>query len=286
MIDYGLPYASLENEYLRLDYLTTTGPRIVGLYVSGVEGNLLASTPEVHWETPHGEYYLRGGHRLWTAPEDPFYTCPENGLDVIEKGNAAVLKSPIDASGLQKEIAIRLDGNSVYLSQTVVWHGESPMEFAPWGITQLRPGGMAILPLMNVDGLQPDRNLVFWPYSQIRDNRLELQDDLVLLHGIASDQPFKVGNHNKHGWIAYALGHALFVKRFSPSVESLYPDMGCNVEAYVKDVCLELETLGASALLKPGQATTFEEAWQVFTGDYPPTLESARKIKKQLSNQT
>ena len=283
MTDYGLPFASLENEYLRLDYLTTTGPRIVGLYVSGVKENLLASTPEVHWETPHGEYYLRGGHRLWTAPENPFYTCPEDGLEVLEKDDAVILKSPIDASGLQKEIAVRLDGNSVHLSQSVIWHGDQPMEFAPWGITQLRLGGMAILPLTNVDGLQPDRNLVFWPYSQIKDERLELQNDLVLLHGVTSEQAFKIGNRNNHGWIAYALGNVLFVKRFAQVVEGPYSDMGCNVEAYVKDVCLELETLGLSILLKPGESITLEEEWQVFTGDYPATLESARSIKNQLS---
>jgi len=283
--EYGLPFASLENDHLRLDYLTTTGPRIVGLYVSGVEGNLLASTPEVHWETPHGEYYLRGGHRLWTAPEDPFYTCPEEGLDVVAVDSAVVLKSPIDATGLQKEIAVRLDGNSVHLSQSITWHGESPMELAPWGITQLKLGGMAIFPLANVDGLRPDRNLVFWPYTQIKDARLDLYDDLVLLHGVASEQACKIGNHNKSGWIACAFGDALFVKMFTPDTKSNYPDLGCNVEAYVKDVCLELETLGLSVLLKPGESTTFEETWQVFVGDYPTTLKSARDIKKQLSNQ-
>jgi len=283
LTDYGLPFATIENEYLRLDYLTTTGPRIVGLYVSGAKDNLLASTPEVHWETPHGEYYLRGGHRLWTAPEDPFYTCPEEGLNVVEKNDAIVLKSPIDASGQQKEIAVRLDGNSVRLSQSITWHGEAPMVFAPWGISQLRLGGMAVLPLASIDGLQPDRNLVFWPYAHIKDERLNLHDDLVLLHGIASEQACKIGNRNNHGWVACAFGDALFVKKFLPDANGTYPDMGCNVEAYVKDVCLELEVLGASKLLRPGESITLEETWQVFAGDYPATLECARNIKKQLS---
>ena len=58
------PFASIENRFLLLDYLATTGPRIVGLYASGVPGNSFAETPDVHWPTPHGEYYLRGGHRL------------------------------------------------------------------------------------------------------------------------------------------------------------------------------------------------------------------------------
>src|SRR5258707_15510805 len=101
-----LPFASIENNFLRLDYLTTTGTRIIGLYVKGAQGNLLAETPDIHWSTPHGEYYLHGGHRLWTAPEDPFYTCPEEGLEVIEDGDNIILRSLVDKAGLEKEITI------------------------------------------------------------------------------------------------------------------------------------------------------------------------------------
>jgi len=281
--DYRLPFAFIENDHLRLDYLTTTGPRIVGLYVSGAKGNLLASTPEVHWETPHGEYYLRGGHRLWTAPENPFYTCPEEGLDIIEVNNEVVLKSPVDASGLEKEIAIRLDSNQVHLSHKVVWHGDKQIEIAPWSITQLRLGGAAILPLAKVDGLQPDRNLVFWPYSSIQDKRLGLHDDMVLLYGVAEKYACKIGNENKHGWVACALGDALFVKRFLPVDAGKYPDMGCNVEAYIKDACVELETLGISEMVQPGESVVHEETWEVFAGEFPATFEGARKIVEKLS---
>ena len=84
MSESRLPSKFMENEVLRLEYLTTTGPRIVGLYAKGAQGNLLAETPGVHWATPHGEFYLRGGHRLWVAPENPFHICPEDGLRVVE----------------------------------------------------------------------------------------------------------------------------------------------------------------------------------------------------------
>ncbi len=246
---YPLPFASLENEFLRLDYLTTTGPRIIGLHAKGAQGNVLAETPDVHWSTPHGEYYLRGGHRLWTAPEDPYYTCPEDGLDIVENGNKVILKSPVDKSGLEKEIAIQLDGNCVQLEHRVTWHGSEPIELAPWVITQLRLGGMAILPLSNTDGLLPNRNIVFWPYSQIKDERLELYDDLILIHGQAADQAFKIGNTNSLGWTAYALGAVLFIKRFKVNRTDRYTDLGSNVEAYVKDACIELESLGTLEML-------------------------------------
>ncbi|MBI3161556.1 MAG: hypothetical protein HYZ23_03565 [Chloroflexi bacterium] len=281
-----LPIEFLENDFLRLEYLTTTGPRIVGLYARGVDGNLLAETPDVHWPTPHGEFYLRGGHRLWTAPEDPFYTCPEDGLIATEKKNVATLKSPIDASGLEKEISFHLNGNRVSLNHRITWHGKDSIEFAPWAITQFRLGGMAILPLtqqvMGDNGLSPNRNLVFWPYAHIDDVRFELHDDVVLLHGQAGAEAFKVGNFNKHGWIACALGDALVVKRFSVDHFEKYADMGCNVEAYVKDVCVELETLGALKTLQPGNSMTHEETWEVTTGHFPATLETAQRVLRDL----
>ena len=251
------------------------------MYANGVEGNLLAETPDAHWPTPHGEFYLRGGHRLWIAPEDLFYVCPEDDLSVVEEKDKVILRSPVDAAGLEKEISFRLDENCVHLTHRVTWHGDKPIEFAPWGITQLRLGGMAILPLSSSKGLEPNRNLVFWPYSQIHDERLELHDDLILLHGQASEQAFKIGNLNKHGWIACALGEALFVKRFSLGESQSYPDMGCNVEAYVKDVCIELETLGPVAKLNPNESVTHEETWEVITDtEYPATIESARAIQR------
>ena len=278
--------ASLENEQVRLDYFTNTGPRIVGLYVRGSDKNLLAETPDVHWETPHGEYYLHGGHRLWTAPEDPFYTCPENDLEVVEENGQVVLSSPKDVSGLQKEITIQLETNCVHLSHRVTWHGGRSMTLAPWAITQLQLGGMAILPFTKVAGLLPDRNLVLWPYASIKDERFELHDELILLHGRSSAQAFKIGNFNSQGWIACALGNTLFIKHFTADIEESYPDRGCNVEAYVKDSCIELETLGPLKTLKPGDSTCFEETWEVLTGNYPSTLEGARNIKKQLSKKS
>jgi hypothetical protein len=281
----SLPFASIENKFLRLDYLTTTGPRIVGLYARGVDGNLFAETPDVHWPTPHGEFYLRGGHRLWVAPENPFYTCPEASIRVIEEKDKVVLRSTVDASGLEKEISFWLDENLVHLTHRITWHGEEPIEFSPWAITQMRLGGTAILPLSTSEGLAPNNNLVFWPYSQVHDKRFDLHNDMILLRGQAAEQAFKIGNFNKHGWIAYALGEALFVKKFSIGHAQSQTDLGSNVEAYVKDVCVELETLGRLAKLNPNESAIHEETWEIITDiEYPATIDSARALGTRLSS--
>ena len=283
MATHPLPFASIENDFLRVDYLTATAPRIIGLYAQGVDGNLLAEAPEAHWTTPHGEYYLHGGHRLWTAPEDPFYTRPEDNVHVIMENDKVILRSNIDSSGLEKEIGVRLHENRVELTHRITWHGKETIEFAPWAITQLRLGGTAILPQSTSEGLQPNRNVVFWPYSRMQDERLELHDDLILVQGRSAENAFKIGNYNSHGWIACLLGTALFVKRFSVDPTRSYPDMGCNVETYVKDSFIELETLGPLTTLKSHDFVTHAETWEVTTGQYPTTLESARAVSMQLS---
>lgn len=285
-MSYQLPFASLENEFLRLDYLTTTGPRIIGLYARGVEGNLFAETPDVHWPVPHGEFYLRGGHRLWKAPEDSFFNSPEEGVTIIA-GDGVILRSPVDVSGLEKEIEFRLDGNRVQLSHRITWHGEAPLELAPWTITQLRLNSLGILPLEGVAGTDsaPNRSIVIWPYASLKDERLELHDDFLLVHGKPQDVSLKVGGLNTHGWLACALGDALFVKRFAVEAGP-FPDMNSNVEAYAKDVCIELELLGSLRTLNKGDSASMAETWEVFVGEYPPTLETASQVRKQLTLST
>ena len=281
-----LPFESVENEFLRVDYLTTLGPRILGLHARGVDGNLFAVTPEAHWSTPHGEYYLHGGHRLWTAPEDLFYMCPEDNVTVRSEGNLVSLSSRPDASGLEKEISFRLEGHRVRLLHRVTWRGNQPAEFAPWALTQMRMGGMAILPQSRLNtGRLPNRNLILWPYSRLDDERFELNDDLILVHGHPSEQAFKIGNYNPHGWAAYVLEKALFVKRFAVGQARPYPDMGCNVESYVRDTFVEVETLGPLAVLKPGASTIHEETWEVYAGKYSLTLDMARDITRQVFTQ-
>src|SRR5512143_3503004 len=80
---HGLSTAILENEHIRVEYLTTAGPRIVGLSYHG-SPNLLADVYGMSSDTPHGKFHFLGGHRLWIAPEalDTTYYPDDSGLQV------------------------------------------------------------------------------------------------------------------------------------------------------------------------------------------------------------
>ena len=294
---YGLPTQTISNDHIQVEYLAEAGLRLVRLFLKNWAGseNFLAETPEVSWETPYGSYFLRGGHRLWHAPEAvPQSSIPEPRnlavralLDGVELTQAAEPES-----GIGKRLEIRLIPGRPAL--TIVHElrndGRWPVELAPWAITQLALGGVAILPQptgpMDPHGLQPNRSLVLWPYTTFADARMELHDDYWLVHGRPQLPPCKIGYLNRCGWVGYLRNGILLVKRFRPGEEGPHPDSGCNVEVYCGDTCLELETLAPLRRLAPGQSATHLEQWEFFTEvAAPATHDGIRKFVSILPTQ-
>ncbi len=272
---YGLPTRVLENGHLRLEYLAQAGPRIVRLFVAGSQDNLLAELPSFSMDTPSGPYFIRGGHRLWHSPEAfPRSYLPDNdGLIVEEIADGVRLVQPIEpASGIRKSIEIRLASGqaSATLTHELKNEGVWPIELAPWAITQLRLGGVAILPQqegpLDAAGLLANRQIVLWPYTRWSDPRLQPGDDLVLIRAQStrSVPPCKIGYLNRHGWSAYLIGGTLFVKRFEASVDRPHPDFGCNAEVYCCDQFIEVESIGPLVTLEPGASTRHIETWELY----------------------
>ena len=65
----GHPTETLDNGFLRLDYLTDVGPRIARLFLGKSDFSLLAELPEAGADTPYGKFQFMGGHRFWHSPE-------------------------------------------------------------------------------------------------------------------------------------------------------------------------------------------------------------------------
>ena len=268
---HGLPTAVLENKHLRLEYLTSAGPRIVGLSLHG-SPNLLADVHDIAWDTPNGVYNPLGGHRLWISPEAPesTYTPDGSGLVVQEfKGGVELLWT---GSEISKKVRIELEAENpiVQLVHTITNISKRKLKLAPWVITMFRLGGSVILPqpVGNTDphGLLPNRLLVLWPYTRFHDPRLEWRDDFILVHAEASLPPAKLGYASKADWMAYWLDGIVFRKRFDLHAGAAYPDGGCNAETYCGDRFVELETLGPLGELAPGQRTRLTEIWELNSG--------------------
>jgi hypothetical protein len=289
---YGLPTGSLDNGWLRVDYLSDVGPRIVRLCLSGSDENLLAEVPDLMWETPFGDYFLRGGHRLWHAPEAyPRTYGPDNaGLRVEETGQGVHLCQPKEAgSGISKSIEIRLhaDRPAVTLHHTLQNEGLWPVELAPWAITQLPLGGVAVLPQrappLASDPFYPNRHIALWPMARWSDPRLHIHDDFVLVHAQPRVPPLKLGYLNRLGWAGYLHQGVFFCKRFEHHAGAAYPDLGSNVEVYCENRFLELETLGPLVKLEPGQSVSHTEVWEIYADlEVSETVEGIQDLQSKL----
>jgi hypothetical protein len=269
---YGLPTGFLENETIRLEYLLTAGPRIVRLSLRGGP-NLLAEVPDIRVETHLGPFYFRGGHRLWRSPElMPETYFPDNhGLNVEDLSHGIKLTQLATVgTEISKSMEIRL---GVAAPKLTVRHelrneGTAPLVLAPWALTMFRLGGTAILPQPGgsdeSNRLLNNRILALWPYTRINDPRLILRDDFILIRAVPDLPPVKLGYRNPRGWLAYWLDGILFRKTFEAQPGAIYPDGGCNSEAYCNDQFMELESLGPLSGLEPGQSVSLLETWELF----------------------
>lgn len=287
---YDQPVRTLSNAHLRVDVLAQAGPRLVRLVPAWLDANLLAETPDLGWETPFGWSPLWGGHRLWHAPEAfPRTYFPDgDGLAIDELEDGVRLRgAPSPATGLQKAIEVRLDPDrpALTLHHSLHNHGLWPVTLAPWAITQVALGGVAILPQQapTPSPYLPNRGLALWPYTRLQDPRLRLDDDLVLVAGQADEQPFKIGYFNHAGWMAYLWGETLLVKRFTPRPGQPHPDLGSNCEVYVWNRFLEMETLGPMTTVEPGAAAEHVETWELHrVPGAEPAIDAIRGVVQSL----
>ncbi len=288
---HGEPTRILENDFVRLEYLANSA-RIVRFALKGRD-NLFADLGLTPIKTPYGDFYFRGGHRLWHSPEAmPRTYIPDNeGAAVAETSNGVRIEMPAEPwTNIAKAIDIQLNPErpQVILRHELRNDGAWAVRFSPWALTMFRLGGVAIFPQpqRNADeeGLLPNRQLSLWPYTQIGDARPTLRDDFVLVHARPGLPPLKFGYFNPDGWMAYWLGGVLFVKRFDAQPDMQYPDHGCNAESYCNDRFIELESLGPLQSVSAGQTITHTEIWEVFEDLEVPFLPAEiRELVRSIS---
>ncbi len=272
----------LENQQLSIWITKDVGPRIIGLSLDGGD-NLMVVLPDAKIPVKSGEdYSLRGGHRLWYGPERPetTYITDDQPLEFRSVQNGVKIFQPIDgATGIQKILHISLDMDSaeVKIEHELLNTGTNPYQLAPWAVTMMLPGGEAILPLQleqdDPHGLWPNRQLAFWPYTDIRSEHLALANRAVIVKATMTTGALKIGTPNSIGWIAYRFQKTLFVKRSVYHPDQEYLDRQSSSQIYCNPTVIELETLGPVVNLAPGESTMHQETWQVYhEGDWPEEI--------------
>lgn len=212
-----------------------------------------------------GIWHIYGGHRIWKSPEyeDSYY--PDNApVKVLELSNGVSFVSETESTtGLQKVMNIYMDDNgNATIDHIFINNADQPSsKIALWTLSVMDKGAKAEIPLSTKDtGLLANRNLVLWSYTDIKDKRLDIQNDKIILSQSSdTTQPIKIGTYVENQIKVYIKG-MLFTKDFDRK-EGDYADFSCNVESYTNQHMLEIETLSDLRVLQKGQSLVHTEHW-------------------------
>ena len=283
----------ITNGIIELYATTDRGPRLIHLSMAGGENLFWADMGPAGTIRPEGlnlafgkgdEYHILGGHRLWSAPEDPINTYyPDSDpvkVDLLPYG-CLLTQPPQKGLNLQLSIEVRMDPGAPRVSVRHRIHniGDRIVTLSPWAITQLASGGVEVIPQSKKEtGLGPDRSFAVWPYTDMGDRRLTWADDYISVRPDDTERPLKIGTLNRRGYALYHNRGVVFKVMWNPLPKAEYPDFGCSYETYTNGHFIEFETLAPLTTLYAGQSATHEEEWLCF--EEPEALNEMELIGK------
>ena len=284
----------LSNSFAEVIVTLDVGPRIIS-YRPAKGRTVFKLVNDQAGKSGEEEWKIRGGHRLWTAPEDfgkddSFCYALDNsevehaiGDDFTVRVSNLIVKP----ARIRREMIIKLAEASpkVTVEHRIVHEAGDSLEVAPWGLSVMAPGGYAVLshPQFGTHPADylPNRVMVIWPFTDLSDRRFRVGRRILRLTQSEGD-PFKIGLRHPEGWAAYVLGDHLFIKSVPLIEGATYPDMGSNFETFTNSEFLELETLGPLKRISAGETLVHTESWVVFSGVSLPDAEDEEAFLKAL----
>ena len=283
----------LANESVELMVTTDVGPRIL-VYKTHRGDNVLKIFHEQLGSSEEEEWCIRGGHRLWLAPEDVVLSYHLDNSPVKWRKDSFTGEIQIESlqersHAIRKTLGILLDPSSsrVTLRHTLTNESDLPITLSAWALTVMQPGGLEIIPQPALGehphDLHPNRGMVLWPYTDLSDPRYTFGRKFWMLRQSSSYPPTKIGLAHREKWAAYLLNDSLFIKTFDYEPGAQYPDGGCNFETFSNSDMLEVESLGPLVKLGPHQKTTHIENWYLFPLVEELQIESEESLEEWIA---
>ena len=267
------------------------GPRIIRYAFVGGENIMFEDKMRVFsennpaMEKVYGKgatWYIYGGHRFWTSPENcPRTYYPDNSpVTYTLTDNGAVFTQPVqEQNGYQLQLQVSIDDTTseVAVTHTLINRRNAPITLAPWGISPLSAGGVLVAPQPTADTYTlPNRHITLWPKAKIFDSRLTWMEKYFALRQDKDNTDyFKIGINSQHGFALYFNHGDLFIKRFHVNPQGTYSDGGMSFETYVNPLFLEVESLGELVTLAPEEHTNHTEYWSLHKAQLPELTDSS-----------
>jgi len=173
-------------------------------------------------------------------------------------------------SMLQKEIEVSMEpsGTRVTVANRITNRSLYTLEFAPWVLTMMAPGGIGITGFpprgRHPANLEATNPLVMWAYTDLADKRLTFTKKyMTLRQDSQNSEAEKLGLFNPNTWAAYLLNGEAFIKQVRSDPTRTYPDFDCSFETFTNNEFLEIETLGPLTKVVPGKTVEQREHWSL-----------------------
>jgi len=278
----------LANDLVELVATLDVGPRVISCKYPGGENIFKIFDAELG-SSGEDRFVLRGGHRLWIAPEDEVFSYHADNHPVDFRtgefpGEIVIDSLQSNAGRVMKTLGISLaDGDPcVTLRHTVRNDGDEPVWIAAWALSVMRPGGIEVIPQPPIGehprDLLPNRGIVLWPYTDLSDPRFHFGQRFFTLRQSDGFPPTKIGLAHRERWVAYIAGDSVFIKTFEHVTGAVYPDGGCNFETFANNDMIEIESLSPLASLAPGESVSHTEKWHLFPIPGEVTIESEEAL--------
>ncbi len=275
--------ARLSNDSVELLVTLDVGPRILSYRALDGQNVLGPQAGQLGTQGEEG-FRVRGGHRLWTAPEEARSYEPDNSpVEYAFEGDYGlrVAKPATAPWRLRKSMTLTLDpqGSRVRIEHQLTNEGSEPTRVAAWALSVMAPGGVEYIPQppLGLHGkgppgreFLPDRVIVPWSFTDFTDARWRFGRKYFTLEPKSDGSPTKLGLLHTQRWVGYLLPGAFFVKTLVAEPGATYPDLGCNFETFTEKDFIELESLSPLRDLAPGESVGHTEHWYLFNGITPP----------------
>lgn len=213
---------------------------------------------------------IRGGHRLWLAPETAADYAPDND-DItwrIEGETLVCTQARDTALGVVKTFEITLSENRAQVTHRVQNVSGKTRRAALWALSVMRPGGTLHVPLPQREGgMDPLWHLSAWDYTVLGDERLRFEKDAIRVTQRPAAQKLKIGVGHPAGAVCYETGDVMFYKHIPLDKEGTYPDGGVSFECFISDDMAEIEGLSPLFDVAPGQTAVYTEMLELCRKD-------------------
>jgi len=245
----------------------TYGLRIGHFFFCSGENVFFEQPKDMTDLTTEAGWRVRGGHRLWLAPESEKVYCPDNEpIDYLIRDGEIVLSQKEDP-WLQVKKKIRLsfqDESAVSVVHEIENTGEKSLHCSLWAISVMAPGGVERIRLaLRDDGMDHWHRISMWDYTSLGDPRAVYQRYEICLKHQLLDEKYKIGVGHPFGSVTYENKGMVFEKHFSVEKEKEYPDANVSYETFMCKYMVEMESLSPYVEIHPGEKACHQEIWKL-----------------------